>query len=166
MNQKTRILIAIIVLLIIAVLVIGIDFLRRGSVSNHTFSGTPLPAGSVPIYLNGELVGGFTPDDLEKLQEVSFVDADEGKNQTGWLLRDILFIYLPEETLQNGKITVISSSREKSIQLNWSEVADEDNMVMFDLSNRKTVKLVSLLDKLDSRDEWIQDTDRIEVDIK
>ena len=34
---------------------------------------------------------------------------------------------------------------------------------MFDLSNRGTLKLVSLLPKLDTRDEWIQDVDRIEI---
>ncbi len=39
----------------------------------------------------------------------------------------------------------------------------EQNMVMFDLSNRGTLKLVSLLEKLDTRDEWVQDVDRIEV---
>ena len=34
---------------------------------------------------------------------------------------------------------------------------------MFDLSNRGNLKLVSVLDKLDARDEWVQDVDRIEV---
>jgi len=36
-------------------------------------------------------------------------------------------------------------------------------MVMFDLSNRGTLKLVSTMPKLDDRDEWIQDADRIEI---
>ena len=36
-------------------------------------------------------------------------------------------------------------------------------MVLFDLSNRGTLKLVSLLEQLDTRDEWVQDVDRIEV---
>ncbi len=34
---------------------------------------------------------------------------------------------------------------------------------MFDLSNRGTLKLVSVLQKLDTRDEWVQDVDSIEV---
>ncbi len=34
---------------------------------------------------------------------------------------------------------------------------------MFDLSNRGTLKLVSVLPKLDTRDEWVQDVDSIEV---
>jgi hypothetical protein len=164
MSQNKRIIIAVVVILVIAIAVVGIDFLRRGAFTSQTTAGTPLPAGSVPIYLDKELIGGFSPEDLENLQEVEFVDTDEGKSQDGWLLRDILLIYLPQDTLQGSQITVSSSSRDKSIQLTWEEVADESNMVMFDLSNRKTVKLVSLLEKLDTRDEWIQDTDRIEVD--
>ena len=36
-------------------------------------------------------------------------------------------------------------------------------MVMFDLSGRGTLKLVSKLEKLDVRDEWVQDTDKIEI---
>ena len=138
--------------------------ISQGSFASQTTAGTPLPAGSVPIYLDGELIGGFSPEDLENLEEFNFVDADEGKSQDGWLLRDILLIYVPEDSLQGSQITVSSSSREKSIQLTWEEIADRANMVMFDLSNRKTVKLVSLLEKLDTRDEWIQDTDRIEVE--
>ncbi len=34
---------------------------------------------------------------------------------------------------------------------------------MFDLSNRGTLKLVSVLPKLDGRNEWVQDVDRIEI---
>jgi hypothetical protein len=36
-------------------------------------------------------------------------------------------------------------------------------MVMFDLSGRGTLKLVSTLERLDVRDEWVQDVDKIEV---
>jgi hypothetical protein len=34
---------------------------------------------------------------------------------------------------------------------------------MFDLSGRGTLKLVSVLERLDVRDEWVQDVDQIEV---
>jgi hypothetical protein len=34
---------------------------------------------------------------------------------------------------------------------------------MFDLSGRGTLKLVSLLPRLDVRDEWVQDVDKIEI---
>jgi hypothetical protein len=59
---------------------------------------------------------------------------------------------------------VSSSSRDKSAQVTWAEVNDPENMVMFDLSGRGTLKLVSKLERLDVRDEWIQDIDRIDID--
>ncbi len=34
---------------------------------------------------------------------------------------------------------------------------------MFDLSNRSTLKLVSVMPTLDEREEWVQDTDRIDI---
>jgi hypothetical protein len=61
------------------------------------------------------------------------------------------------------EITVTSTSRNKSARLTWEEVNDPDNWVMFDLSGRGTLKLVSQLDRLNVRDEWVQDTDRIEI---
>jgi hypothetical protein len=36
-------------------------------------------------------------------------------------------------------------------------------MVLFDLSGRGTLKLVSKLPQLDIRDEWVQDVDKIEI---
>jgi hypothetical protein len=123
-----------------------------------------LTPGAVPIYLDGELAAGFTPQALVTLTPVAFTDAAEGKLQDGWLLRDVLLTYLPAARLQpTAQITVSSSSRAKAAVLTWAEVAAPENMVMFDLSNRGTLKLVSLLEQLDSRNEWVQDVDRIEV---
>jgi hypothetical protein len=157
-SQRTRILIAICIIVVLVGVVLGIDALRRGT------RGPELPAGSIPIYVNGKLVAGFTPDDLEQLGKMSFVEPEEGKTQEGWLLRDVLLLHVSETDLQaDTLITVSSSSREKSAQLTWAEAFNPDNMVMFDLSNRGTLKLVSVLEKLDTRDEWVQDTDKIEV---
>ena len=36
-------------------------------------------------------------------------------------------------------------------------------MVMLDLANKGTIKLVSKLEGLDTRDKWVQDMDKIEV---
>jgi hypothetical protein len=69
-----------------------------------------------------------------------------------------------EEKLKpDSAITVSSSVRDKSAQLTWAEVEDPANWVLFDLSNRGTLKLVSVLESLDTRDEWVQDVDRIEI---
>jgi hypothetical protein len=80
------------------------------------------------------------------------------------LLRDVLLLHVAREDLADTRISVSSSSRDKSAQLTWAEVDEAANMVMFDLSGRGTLKLVSLLEKLDVRDEWVQDVDKIEIE--
>ena len=165
MSQSKRVLVAVAVLLLLAGAVLGVDALRRrGSSAPATqVQATPVP-GSIPIYVGGQLAGSFVPADLAKLEQVSFVDAAEGKAQEGWLLRDVLLLYVQEDSLQPAtRITVTSGSRGKSAQVTWVEVKEPANMVMFDLSNRGTLKLVSLLETLDTREEWVQDVDKIEI---
>ncbi len=158
MSQRVRILIAVGILIVLAAAVVGIEALRRTSAEPE------LAPGSIPIYLDGKLVGGFVPDDLAELEQVSFVDEEEGKTQEGWMLRDVLLLHVKENKLKpETRIIVTSSSRNKSEELSWAEVDDPANWVMFDLSGRGTLKLVSVLERLDIRDEWIQDVDKIEV---
>ena len=158
MTRTTRILVAVIVLIVLVVAVLGVEALRRAQ------SEPTLAPGSIPIYLDGKLVGGFVPDDLSQLEQVSFVDAEEGKTQEGWRLSDVLLLHVKEKQLDPESIIVVSSSsRNKSAELTWAEVRDPANWVMFDLSGRGTLKLVSVLERLDIRDEWVQDVDRIEV---
>ena len=158
MTQRTRILIACAILVVLAGAILGLDLVRRRR------QATALAPGSVPIYVDGRLVGGFSPDDPGQLEKVSFVDAEEGKTQEGYMLSDVLTLHIQRSALQpDTRIVVISSSRGKQGELTWAEVEDPANMVMFALSNRGTLKLVSLLEKLDMRDEWVQDVDRIEI---
>lgn len=162
MSQTKRILIGLALLAIIGGAVLGLEYFR-GRATLPSAGQVTLTPGSVPIYLDGVLVTGITPDALQGMEQVSFVDAEEGKTQDGWLLSDVLLVYLPEQSLADTRIMITSSSRGKSAELAWAEVKDRQNMVMFDLSNHGTLKLVSLLERLDTRDEWIQDVDRIEV---
>jgi hypothetical protein len=161
-TQRTRILLAVAILAVIALAVLGIEQWQR---SRQTISEADLLPGSIPIYLNGKLVAGFQPTDLEQLGKVSFVDAEDSKTQEGWLLRDVILVHVPRTRLKgDAVITVSSSSRNKSAQVTWAEVDEPANMVMFDLSGRGTLKLVSQrLEQLDVRDEWVQDVDKIEV---
>jgi hypothetical protein len=158
MAQNKRILIAVVILIVIVGAVLGVDALRRRQV-------TELEPGSIPIYFEGRFVESFKPEDLERLDTASFVDAEEGKTQEGWLLRDVLLLHIERDVFRDDTtIVVSSSSRDKSIQLTWAEVDDVDNMVMFDLAGRGTLKLVSeKIEDLDVRDEWIQDVDKIEI---
>jgi hypothetical protein len=164
MKRGNRIVWAIVILLVFVAVILGVDWMRRRSPNTPTGTATPLPAGSIPVYLNGKLVAGFLPADLEKLEKVSFMESAEDKLEEGWLLGDVLLLHVAAERLKpESVITVSSSSRGKSAELSWAEAQDRANMVMFDLSNRGTLKLVSLLPKLDTRDEWVQDVDRIEI---
>lgn len=165
LSQGGRIGIALGIIALIALLVLGGELLRgrlrAGSVVGPEPTVVP---GGIPIYLDGRLAASFTPADLGQLKKASFTDPAEGKLQEGWLLRDILLIHLKEAQLKpESQVAVSSGSRGKSAQLTWTEVAEPANQVMFDLSNRGTLKLVSALPKLDAREEWVQDADRIEV---
>jgi len=157
MSQRTRILIAGLVIMALVGVVLGVELLRR------QVAPEDLEPGSIPIYVRGKLVGAFLPTDLEQLTEVSFVDAEEGKTQQGWMLRDVLLLYLTPDALRNTDITVSSSSRGKTITLSWAEIDDVENMVMFDLASRGTLKLVSKIPGFDIRDAWVQDVDRIDI---
>ena len=159
MNQTRRILVAVLILVLVGGAILGLEALRRQRVTP-----ADLEPGSVPIYVDGKMEAAFTPKDLEGLEMVSFQDAEEGKTQEGWMLKDVLSVHLSNETLSPAtNITVISTSRDKSAELTWAEVQDEENRVMFDLSGRGTLKLVSKMEGLATRDEWVQDTDKIEV---
>ena len=165
MTQTTRILIAIGIVIVIVTVVLGVELLRRQTGSSPAAVGEPtLVPGSIPIYLDGKWVGGFQPADLERLEKASFIEPAEGKKQEGWLLRDVLLLYVDAEKLNPGSlITVSSSSRGKTAQVTWAEADEPGNWVMFDLTNRGTLKLISALEKLSTRDQWIQDADKIEV---
>jgi hypothetical protein len=164
MTQRTRILIAAGVLILLVAAVLGIDAWQRSSAKPPAEGEPTVAPGAIPICLDGKPVGSFTPTDLERLEKVSFVEPEEGKTQEGWLLRDVIRLYVEPDKLDSGTlVTVSSSSRDKSAQVTWAEVDHVANYVMFDLSNRGTLKLVSVLPSLDTRDEWVQDVDSIEV---
>lgn len=162
MDQNKRILIAGAILIVILGIVLGVDYLQRQQAAAQAPAN--MPPGSIPIYVDGGFVASFIPDDLSQLPAASFVDAEEGKTQDGWLLRDVLLLYLGEDNLQDkSQVTVSSSSREKSKTLSWAEVENKENNVLFDLSGRGTLKLVSTIPGFDIRDSWIQDVDKIEI---
>jgi hypothetical protein len=162
MDQKKRILIAVVILLVIVGGVLGIDYLQRQKAAAQ--APADMPPGSIPIFMDGKFVASFVPDDLSQLPGASFVDAEEGKTQEGWLLKDVLLLYIkPSKLKADAQITVSSSSREKSHTLTWAEIENQDNMVLFDLSGRGTLKLVSKIPGFDIRDSWVQDVDKIEV---
>lgn len=164
MSKNRRLLLGLIILLLVAGTFLVADWVRRKTTNPPSTGQVTLEAGDIPIYRNGELAAAFSPADLEKLDRVNFVEPVEQKTQEGWLLRDVLLHHFGPEQLSDPSVVVVSSSsRNKQASLTWAEIADPQAMVMFDLSNRGTLKLVSKLEKLDSREEWVQDVDRIEI---
>jgi hypothetical protein len=74
MSQRTRVLIAVGILIILVVAVLGVEALRRASAEPE------LAPGSIPIYLDGKLASGFAPDDLAELKQSGQVGgADLGR---------------------------------------------------------------------------------------
>jgi hypothetical protein len=160
MKQWTRVLIALGILALVALIVLGVDAWQRQRAST-----AEIPAGAIPLYLDGKFAGAFTPADLDGLNKTSFTDAEEGKLQQGWLLRDVIRLHVSPRNLKpDSVITITSSSRGKSATVTWTDADEPANQVMLELSNRGTLKLVSSrLPALDTRNEWVQDVDRIEV---
>lgn len=127
-------------------------------------AGSPeQPPGAIPIYLDDELISQFTPTDLDLLEMASFVDLEEGKTQEGWLLADVLLLHLDPSILSPEDIITVSSNS-KTVDLSWSQVSDQTNLILFDLSGRGSLKLVSAqVEGFQTRDKWIQDVTRIEI---
>ena len=111
MTQQKRILLGVVVLVVLVGAVLGVDALRRSTTKEE------LAPGSIAIYRNGKLEGGFAAGDLASLEQGSFVDAEEGKTQEGWMLADVL-LHVNESMLKpETPGVVISTSRGRSAQL-------------------------------------------------
>ena len=162
MNQKTRIILAAVILVVIVGVILGVDAIQRQRAASRAPEN--MPPGSIPIYMDGKFINSFVPDDLEQLTLVSFIDDEEGKTQEGWLLEEVLLLYFKPNNLKDDtQISVISTSRELSKTLSWEQVVTKENMIMFDLSGRGTLKCISKIPGFDIRDTWIQDVDLIEI---
>lgn len=160
--DKKRILYVVLGLLALVGVVLGVDFWQRQQAA--ALAPADMPPGSIPVFMDGNFLASFVPDDLNQLEDASFVDDEEGKTQEGWMLNDVLLLYIKESKLKDDtQVTVSSSSREKAKTLTWADVNNVDNMVIFDLSGRGTLKLVSKIPGFDTRDDWVQDVDKIEV---
>jgi len=162
MQQKKRIILLVGGLFIIIAIMFMVEYLR--GISQASKSEGELQPGDVAIYWNGKLDLGFSATDLEALEKVSFTDTEDQKVQEGWLLKDILLnFYKMDQFSEDTVIRVSSSSRSLSATVVWDEVMNDKNFIMFDLSGRGTLKLVSLMERLDERSEWVQDVDKIEI---
>ncbi len=164
MKQGSRIAIAVLFLVVAGGVVLGIDALRRTAPQPAAGAAPTVPPGNIPIYVDGTLRASFGPGDLGPLAQASFVDPGESIEQKGWLLRDVVLLYVDRAQLQaDTRIVVSSSTRGKKAEVTWAEADNPDNKLIFDLANRGTLKLVSVLPRLATRDQWVQDVDRVDI---
>jgi hypothetical protein len=164
MKQKTRIIIAIIIIAAFAFGILAVESLRRGGSLYRSFMPDRFDGACVPVYRTSKELGRFCDADSSKLKKFGFTDKSERKLQEGWFLCDIILLYAAEKDLAPGtKIIVTSASRNKNAELTWRDVSDRKNMIILAMSKQGRLKLVSIMEGLDYREQWVQDVTRIEV---
>jgi hypothetical protein len=169
MSQKTRILIVVGALILIAV-VLGVLGYMSQSQTAHVSATTPQP-GMIHLYVDGTFTADLLPTELQKLAAASFVDKEQGKTQSGYWLRDVLRLYVKESTLSPASQITVTGVRQgtekKSATLTWAQVLDPANNVLFSPSNDGTsVKIAATLEGLATRNDWVQGLMQIAITTK
>jgi len=113
-------------------------------------------------------VANLNPADLPDLANGTFKDLEENKTQEGPWLKDIIALYIDRDIKENELVMVrglrSTTGEEKEITLTWAQVAHIDNHVICDIAGSgDSLKLVSTLPALDTRDEFVQGIIRIDV---
>ena len=169
MSQKTRILIVIGALVLVAIVLAIYGFATQGQTAQAP-SATPQP-GMIHLYVDGAFVANLSPADMQGLPAASFTDKEQGKQQDGRWLRDVIRLYVKENKLSpNSQITVAGSRKgteNKSATVTWAEALDPANNLELSFSNDgQSVKLASTMDKLSTRDQWVQGVTQIDIQTK
>ena len=167
MSQKTRILIVVGALVILAIILAVVGFASQSQTAQAP-AATPQP-GMIHLYVDGTFVANVSPLDMKKLPAASFKDKEQGKEQGGWWLRDVIRLYVKESQLSpQSKITVTGTRQgAKTATVTWAEALDPANNLAFDLSSDgQSIKLASTLDRLSTRDSWVQGVTQIDIQTK
>ena len=165
MTQKSRIIALVAVLAVVALALLLWGWLqKRPAIS----SAEPEP-GRIHVYLDGRFAANVNPEELAELPIASFVDKEKGKAQEGPRLKDVVLLYVQEEKLRSDSTITLtgvlpSGGASKSASLTWGQIEDPANHVLFDYSSSgDSIKLVSTLAGLDTRDQWVQGIERISI---
>lgn len=170
MSQKTRILIVVAALALVAVILAILGFVSQSKTAQAplTSVATPQP-GMIHLYVDGAFVANVSPADMKNLPAASFKDKEQGKEQGGWWLRDVIRLYIKESQLSpQSKITVTGTRQgTKTAAVTWAEALDPANNLAFDLAgDGQSVKLASTMDRLSTRDSWVQGITQIDIQTK
>jgi hypothetical protein len=169
MSQTVRILIVVAVLAIIAIIFAVVGAVSQSQVAQMPVT-TPQP-GMVQLYVDGKFVANLLPTETQKLPAGSFVDKEQSKTQSGQWLRDVIRLYVKETSLSASSLVIITGVRQgtekKSATLTWAEVLDPANNILYSPSNDGTsVKIAATMDKLSTRNDWVQGLTQIDVKTK
>lgn len=166
MSTTKRIIIGVIIIALLAAGILAIESLRRGgNLYRLVREGTERFSGEcIPIYSGKDLVSKFCSNNASRLEKRSFNDKIEKKPQEGWLLRDALLLSFKKEDMKPGtRVRVSSSSRHKTAEIRWTDVENEANLIILAPTKKGTLKLAANLPGLDTRSQWVQDVDKIEI---
>ena len=180
MSQKTRIWVVVGTLGLIAVALAVYGFIVQRQTAPAPLAQAPLdqasvaPAatpqpGMIHLYVDGTFVANVSPADMQALPAASFKDKEQGKDQGGWWLRDVIRLYIKETQLAPQSKLTVTGTRQgtKTATVTWAEALDPANNLALDLSgDGQSVKLASTLDHLSTRDAWVQGVTKIEVQTK
>ena len=167
MSQKTKIWIVVGGLVLVAVLlaVYGLASQRQAA---QAPSATP-QAGMIHLYVDGAFAANVSPADMKNLPAASFKDKEQGKEQGGWWLRDVIRLYVKESRLSSQSKITVTGTRQglKTATVTWTEALEPANNLALDLSSDgQSVKLASTMDKLSARDQWVQGVEQIDIQTK
>jgi hypothetical protein len=166
MSQNVRVLVVIAGLVIVGIILALAGFASQNQ-PTQVLATTPQP-GMIHLYVDGAFVANLQPGELQKLPAGSFVDKEQSKQQTGFWLRDVVGLYVKESALTPlAQITftgVRQGTEKKSATVTWAEALDPANNLLFSPSNDgSSVKIAGTLDRLSTRDNWVQGLTQIDV---
>ena len=136
------------------------------------------PAGGVPeegmihLYVDGAFRANLDPSQIMALPEASFIDEEEGKTQSGPWLKDVIALHVGERELQAGSTIRTQGIRRQGGEareavVTWGQALDESSHLLLDIAGSgDSLKLVSTLSGLDTRDTWVQGVARLDVTTK
>jgi len=163
MSQRNRALIVVAVLILIAA-ALGWVGLRQQRIQP---SAEAPEDGFIHIYADSAFIANVAPVDFTSLPATSFQDAEEGKTQEGPWLRDLILLYVPEKALRASSTITVSGARNGNVKthtVTWGQALEDSNWLVLDVSGSgDAIKLTSVLPDLDTRDEWVQGINRIEI---
>jgi hypothetical protein len=163
MSNSRRIIIAITVIALFVGAILAIEIYRERRGPRH--AGPKLFSdGCIPVHHGKKAPSAFCPDDTAKLAKTGFIEKKENKLQEGWLLKDVLLLYLKNEDFSPETVVQVeSSSRKKKVDIRWKDLSNDSNRIILSMTKQGRLKLASKMKGLDAREQWVQEVDRIEV---